>query len=321
MIFNVLFTRKCNLSCHYCNIVKDYENSPYKSVNKYEELPATVWMDFFNRMYDYFDGDVFFVLYGGEPTLYKDFDKLMSLLVEDEKLKYQYTIISNMTPFARVKISKYVDKLIGLTASVDPISVDHDRSLKSKEGYNYLIEQKKKHPEMDVVAEIVVDKTNYSQLPELVRDLSQNGIWSSISTIENAKNKYYDFAITDKEFLIDKDDQKKIREIIISLFKENYLVHAPEAILHTLSNPPMTTDCDVTDTLSIEPDGGLRLCLRIKGVESAKFTINDLPEKFEQFWKMCKIDKSNYCEGCTWTCPHMINVVHMDNKCIPPFAM
>jgi len=321
MIYNILLTRKCNLNCNYCSITKMDNMEQSLREKLLTELPEDDWLNFFQRMYKFYNGDVFFILYGGEPTLYKHFNSLITKLSKSE-LKYNYTVISNMTDIAKEKIDEVIDLLPGITASVDPVTeTDGDRFVKSQDGLKYLISQKKKHPNLDVVAEVVVDKTNYKQLPFLLTTLTNAGIWASISTIEYKVNSYYDFAgMKYNEFLfLSESDQRKLSDIIVNEVKRGKLIHAPEAVLNVLSKPVMGTDCSLTNTMTVEPNGQLRLCLRIRGYDIASYSINDIPDKFDSIMKTLRIEKRNFCQGCSWTCPHMVNVIHKDGKSVPTY--
>ena len=108
-IANILLTRRCNLSCDYCNIVKNYEHLPlqYERVEAFHELTGEQWMDIISRLKAN-NPDVFLILYGGEPTMYPDLDKVVKYCND---YNVAYTIISNNTKYARRKIYKIFDKL------------------------------------------------------------------------------------------------------------------------------------------------------------------------------------------------------------------
>ena len=312
MIVNALLTRKCNLDCKYCNIVKNYPDMPsmYPKVGSYKEIPGQDWLDFFVKLKQE-DPDLFVILYGGEPVLYKDFDFLVKNLYEQQ---IPFTVITNAT--LPDKILSNIDYIDGLTCSVDPIlfaedNYDQDRLSKSSAGLKLLTEVSEKYPEKDLVAEVVIDKRNWLYLPNTVKYLSQHGIWSSLSLIEGSKSKYYDFAAPlDSSLEIDNKTRQKLTDMIIDLiFKDKYLIHAPEAVLKTLNHVP-DKPCNVHTTLDIEPDGRMRLCLRIHGIATEKYTIYDYFEKKDQFKEARERDMRALCKGCSWTCKYMYNVVH-----------
>ena len=317
MIINALLTRKCNLRCAYCKIVR----------NNCKELPAKDWFDFLKRMQKFTNGNLFTILYGGEPTVYHDFDNLMSLVTDSD---LEYTVITNATEYARKKIEPWISKMKGLTSSVDPLmfiengDFDKDRLLKSNEGLSFLINGKEKNPEIDAVAEVVVDRYSYKGLPKLLEILSKYGIWASITIIENSKTKDYDFATCEDDQLMTEKELKELMQIITeAVFIKRLIIHAPEAIYTVASNGSMNSYCKpylpdgsknsspVNDeTITVDSDGTMRLCLRMHGKESNKFTMYDLPEKYNEFMEANNKDYRELCKGCSWTCPFMHNVIH-----------
>jgi MoaA/NifB/PqqE/SkfB family radical SAM enzyme len=315
MIINALLTRNCNLRCSYCNIIKDYPNKPfeYGKVTRFKTMPAEDWMNIFNKARDNFDPNVFILLYGGEPTLYQDFSKLVRMLHNDN---FEFSVITNATKLSKEIINPLLQEgvLKGLTCSVDPFTLTSDisRQTKSEMGLQLLIDSKRKFPNLDAVAEVVIDKNNYMLLPETVRILSQNGIWASISMIETQVTPYYDFASPCDNLLITDDIAKKLLRQLDYFKRKGRLIHAPEAFRKTLydfiNNKEKRSFCDLSkmDALTIEPNGEVRMCLRVSGTNlvNAKenFTKEALLKSFEE--------NKKYCQGCNWTCPFMVNVVH-----------
>ncbi len=102
-IVNWLLTRRCNLSCNYCNIVKDYVTSPYKSVFEYKENSLSDNKKIIDHIM-FINKNAFFILYGGEPTLYYELPELIDYMNEKN---CNYTIISNMTGIVRKKYMIY----------------------------------------------------------------------------------------------------------------------------------------------------------------------------------------------------------------------
>ena len=72
-IANHLITRRCNLSCEYCHLIRDYDNMPkcYHKINHFanNELYAIQWIDIIKKLVNN-NPQVFLILYGGEPFLY-----------------------------------------------------------------------------------------------------------------------------------------------------------------------------------------------------------------------------------------------------------
>lgn len=321
-IANVLLTRRCNLRCNYCNIVRNYLGKPseYPDMQYYidNEQPYQKWIEAFDRIHTN-NPDVFFILYGGEPLLYNDLDKLISYLKD---YGYNHTIISNNTPVIRKKIAELIDKvgpLPGFTASVDPELCmyldqlalrDDDAIRKTISGFEHLCYLKDNGLADDVVAEITVSKDNIQYLYKTVQILTNHGIYSSITTIDAQKSPYYDFsAVTTARDAVLKDiNTRLIFDKIIN--DKTLLVHMPQMLNDLYDILPCEMKCNIPSNVHnvcIDPDTSFRLCLRIRGTESPKITVADGIDKdsgklSDELINALQYDYDHYCKGCNHTC-------------------
>lgn len=322
-IANLLLTRRCNLNCDYCRFSgevdyitkpRDYSTSQYYFDN---EKSSEFWIDVIDRL-GKSNPNIFFILYGGEPFFYNGLIDVVKYLNNSE---FFYTIISNCTLTEKMKIFfnevKYVK---GFTASVDPgfwkenTMNDHEL-LKSKKGFEFLQYVIKENLTDDPVAEVTSDSLTICDLEETVKRLSDVGITSCINFVDIAKNNYYDFSsITNPVCLVDKD--KETEDIINRLISSNYKIHMKDTLLQKIYDIlPSNMDCNLDKNLhniTIDSDGTLRLCLRIKGIEVPKLSIKELIDKNGSCTKNYNIvkltykqDKLSLCKGCSWTCPIM----------------
>ncbi|MCK5018473.1 MAG: radical SAM protein [Candidatus Peribacteraceae bacterium] len=319
-IANFLLTRRCNLKCDYCRISgdidyvlkpSDYPDSEYYHKN---ECHIEYWIDI-ARLLKRNNPDVFILIYGGEPLLKKGLDKLITYLNEQE---IGYTIISNSTPEIRSKTEELfekVGKIRGFTSSIDPgywlEEGDSDEKYKSREGLKFLVENTKKGLIEDPVAEITVDSTNIMFLEETVQRLDALGIWSDITVIDIAKNNHYDFSsITNPQVLVPKDIE--VIELLSRLSESKYKIHMKELLLPMIANIlPAELHCEMgkngVDNITIEPNGELRLCLRIRGRYTPKFNALDIlsEKKQNDVMEAMQADYETLCDGCNWTCKLM----------------
>ena len=200
-IVNWLLTRKCNLTCDYCGIVRNYKHKPfsYPSMKHYikHEMPTEIVLGTLAKLKNH-NPDVYNIFYGGEPLLRPDLPDIINFC---NKNKIYYTIISNNTPEIQPLIKKLFDKtdyVEAFTSSVDPIfnelGVKEDRVKKSIEGLKRLKEIQDTGQVKDVVAEITVMKHNQHLLYQLISELSSEAIYSDITFVDIAKSKYYDFS-------------------------------------------------------------------------------------------------------------------------------
>jgi len=321
-IANLLLTRKCNLKCSYCRISgnMEYEDRPlsYPDRNHYftHERDTEYWIKCIDKLYNH-NKDIFLILYGGEIFLRDDVDIIVN---HCNDIGVNYTIISSCNTAIQPRIEEFfkkVEYVKGFSASIDPGAHNGDASidaiLKSQCGFHMLKSLISRNLVKDPVAEITVSSTNIHYLVDTVERLSYNGITSSITYIEPAKNEWYDFSsVSDSNLLVQKshDTYNTIRALVDS----NYKIHMKdELLLETYKYLPADMmDCGIDEKLhniTIDSDGRLRLCLRIRSEILSKIDSMDLLDEEgtinESVFNLYKLDKRSCCEGCIWTCPIM----------------
>lgn len=320
-ICNWLLTRKCNLSCSYCGIARNKDDKPetYPDLNYYlkNEMSTEYIKDSLLKIKNHND-ECFHIFYGGEPFLRKDLHEIINFCNDNN---IHYTIISNNTDEIQKHIKNNflnnVSKIQGFTASIDPLifdnNISNDIKEKSMAGYNGLIDMKKYCK--DVVAEITVMNENKKYLYDLVSKLHDEGINSDITFVDIVKTKYYDFSnIYDESLLVQRD--KELEKIFDKIINENLNVHMANTLLPEILNSlPSNLDCEIEKDLhniSIDADGSIRLCLRIKG--NTNTYINDI---FDQHGFLnpsietyLAWNKDEYCKGCNWTCMIMSKLIN-----------
>jgi len=312
-IVNLLVTRKCNLRCSYCGIVRNMKTLPktYPKMKHYydNEMSTKLILNFLEKLKNH-NPDAFVIIYGGEPILRSD---LFEIVQYCNDLKLGYTIISNNTIELQDKLDDLLNTVhvAGYTASIDPLiisdSTDVDRRVKSEQGLERLLQYK--YIIKDLVAEITVDKNNVPYLYDLVKKLSDLGINSDITFIDTAKSPYYDFSnINDPNLLI--KDTIEVKKIFDRIIKDNLDVHMAKSLLPKIVEAlPSKLDCKMEkdiNTICVDADGTMRLCLRIKGTSTPRVEIDKLfaqNGKLDPFFiDSIKTDKQNYCRLCNHTC-------------------
>jgi len=331
-IVNWLLTRKCNLSCDYCAIVRNYKNKPkeYPDMDHYiKNEMSTNYIINMLSLFKNHNSDAFHIFYGGEPLLRKDLPEIINFCNNNS---IHYTIISNNTKGVQplfTKLFHEVEYIQGFTSSVDPVfnsneDVGEDRVLKSIEGFKRLKEIKDAGLVKDVVAEITVMRYNVQYLYELVKSLNDVGINSDITFIDIAKNPYYDFAnISDPDLLVTRDEAFLPLK---NLIESDFNIHMKNKLLSKIYNYalPSNMNCEIDKKLhnvTIDADGSVRLCLRIRGVSTPSqikvqnlFDKNDI-KQISHFAHLCIIkDKEKYCQLCNHTCQLMSKIIDEENS-------
>ena len=330
-IANLLLTRRCNLRCSYCGLVQDLEDKPdeYPDIKYYHnnEISSREWINIIKRIRKN-NPKCFFILYGGEPFLYEQLYEIINYCnIED----LDYTIISNNTDVAYNRLQKlFKDKKIeyikGYTASVDPVIFDKEKSndirKKSENGLKRLIEIKQRYPRCDVVAEITVTKENIKFLNKTVQLLTKNNIYASITCIDQKKNKFYDFSsVKETDLLIEqKSNHKKIFSTLVKNAKnKKLLIHCPDLIMELYKKLPCNLYCNMDENIhniTIDSDGKIRTCLRIRGLKTPELNIeNAILENgiiSDNFKFAMKEDLKVCCENCNWTCILMSQLFNYD---------
>jgi len=340
-IVNWILTRKCNLSCAYCAIVKDYIHKPkeYPDMKHYikNEMSVTSILNALAK-FEKHNPDCFHIFYGGEPMLKAGLSEIIKFCHRHD---IHYTIISNNTKEVQPLVKKLVrdvGNLKGYTASIDPILVApeldplSDRLKKTQQGFDFLLWMKEYCN--DVVAEVTVMKDDQHLIYPLVKKLSDSGINSDITFIDIAKNDYYDFSnITAAGNLI--EPSPTISDQFMKMISDEDLdIHMKRSLLPAIFNIlPSNMDCKLEDNLhnvTIDADGSVRLCLRIRGVDTPKYVhVSDLLDSEGQINKVAHRliakDKEKYCELCNHTCLLMskiiddgnldpVDLVHLDRR-------
>ena len=327
-IVNWLLTRKCNLNCHYCAIVKDYDSKPedYPDMAYYHknEMGTQMILNALAKFANH-NPDCFHIFYGGEPLLRKDIAEIIEFC---HRHAIHYTIISNNTgnvTTLRDALIVNVGKLKGFTASIDPIFINDDvrssdRYRKSIEGLNSLMQIKDLCD--DVVAEITIMNEDIPYIHEAVKRLSHEGINCDVTFVDIAKSEYYDFSnLSDEGNLVEKNEELAyqlmniLSDDTIDVHMKNYLIPAIYKIL------PSDMDCEIEKDLhnvTIDADGSVRLCLRIRGVLTpTNVGVNDLLDSNGNLNKIAHRliiqDKENLCERCNHTCQLMSKYLNDKN--------
>jgi hypothetical protein len=230
------------------------------------------------------------------------------------------------------------DEIKGYTASIDPIVMESndkiratDRFKKSQHGFKKLVELSKNKKIKDLVAEMTVCKDDVEYISETIYELKMYDIATDITFVDVAKNSYYDFSNVrgDRSSLV--EPSIKLARELIQAIDWDFNVHMPELYEKVFEILPSNLDCGLDNNIhniTIDADGSMRLCLRIKGIATPRLKANKVIQNgiispiLEEF---ITEDKNRLCKGCNWTCVLMSqmleegssnvnSLVHLDKR-------
>ncbi|MEM5866359.1 MAG: radical SAM protein [Candidatus Aenigmatarchaeota archaeon] len=299
---HILLTRKCNLRCEYCGIVRNIP--PFLTKN----LSLSFWERVVNHLFN-LNPNVFPIFYGGEPLL--SFDGKFSTFLKFVKFlnstKNHYAIHSNSTLLSEEKIKNLAK--VGLrnwTVSCD-FTKNISGSIKKKEmaGLWALEKFSKVSKNIELYLVITLTKYNIDNIEGAVESFGKR-FWFEITLLDWKRNRFYDFSSFENVTnLIPKISKVKVLgRKLIRFKKEGFLIHNTDLWLKSMYKyVDSGFICKKPYySLTIDSDGKLRLCYRIRGVRLPNFSIFDLPEKEKEILKAYKEDLKMCCLGCNWDC-------------------
>jgi len=323
-----LMTRNCQLNCSYCRLSANinYDDKPedYHSRSYFNENQLSVdqWIDMTDKFIKQ-NPNVFFLIMGGEPLMYKGIEKLINHL---NNLNHPYTIVSNCLAKMPGKLEEFFEKVgyvHGFTASVDPSGDmnNMDSNLKSQLGFNVLVDLVKKGKVKDPMAGITVTNKTIHNLPPLIKRLSDEGICSDINFIDYPKNKWYDFAdLGCKDDLVQPTDE--VKKIIDDLMNSDYKIFMKDLGLTSelFKTLPTNINCQMKvgniHGLVVDADGKLRTCLRIRGKYTPDKSAFDWFNNQDEVERVISQDIKELCDFCQHSCYYISGIFGdaLDNK-------
>lgn len=308
----IYLTRGCPMHCEYCSIRK---------TTLERELSVPEW----KRVFDIFKklGCEFNLILGNETMMLED--GLVDIVKYLHEQNTHYALYSTCPSELFDKLKEPLAKagLKNLSSGFDSLRRDDSIGIKSRRGFEGMLEMKKRIEGLDTQGTITLSKINLDEVVDLFRILTKNGIWGAVNSIHWDKDGKYDF-FPPKEFLKDFiiDDREKFLALCGELkelaIKGEIMVQNPPEYFDALAKYglDMSWHCTKPYIITVDADGQLRLCGYRRGTEVPKFSIFDLEDekKFEEYKKVWK-EESQKCPGCFWSYFWMAeNFIFTDQK-------
>ncbi len=290
-------TRRCNLSCSYCNIIK----------KRFErELNINEWKEAVSILDNL--GIKYLKIMGGEPTIVKGLNELIRFI--DRKTDIDVAIFSNSI-ISEKKLSDLINAgMENYITSIEMIKpklrLSGDILKKSNKGLETLMFLKKMNLK-SLSANIVVGRHNIKEVPETIDFLSKMGVYSTLSPIHTGKEGFWEFRSKESEFRLTNKDIRLVEEMserLLDMKREGLLISNSYSFLKSWPKHTINLDwnCINPPVLWVDSDGKMMCCCDIRG-DTSRMSIFDLmnKENHEKLVESLKED-ARKCPGCFYNC-------------------
>jgi len=304
---SVYLTRKCNLACQYCKIIKTVLP---------DELTTEQWIEAFDILDSL--GIRFVNIAGGEPTILKGLGDMIRHLNDNTGMRY--SLVSNSV-FNRRKLDELVDAgLKTFVASIDVLEHD-ERDLgnlrKSGAGLK-MLETLQARGVPELCGNIVINGRNIRNVMSVVRYLNDHGFWTSICPIVWGKGDQWDeVEKADESYRLTEKHRGMLKEIadeLLEMKRQGARILATEGYIRNMTTWGIHCDwkcyrerkSPYPPRLFIDADGSIMSCINFRGRTVAKYSIFDFrdPGVYDRYISEWWDDVAD-CEGCYWSTMYM----------------
>lgn len=299
---SIYLTRRCNLKCQYCKIIKT-------------ELSRELTIDEWIEVIDILDslGVRFVNIAGGEPTIVDGIGRLIRHL---NTTAIEYSIVSNSV-FNDRRLKEIVDAgLKAYVASIDVIEGDGDGvgHLRKSSAGMQMLERLKAMGVPYLCANIVISGRNIENVMDVVRYLVEQGIWVNVCPIIWGKgDNWAEIEKNDEAYRLKEEHRERLKDISSELLfikrhgglilpTESYLTGIPCYGVDLNWKCFSCEDKTPPPRIIVDADGALMTCINMRGKVSEGFTIFALKDKeryktfIEEWWR-----DARSCSGCYWS--------------------
>lgn len=306
--FRFYVTRRCNMRCRMCNV---WKHADPRSEMGLEQIARVV--DEIRKT-----GVRYVVLTGGEPFLRRDLPEIVSMF---DRAGFLIRVQTNAGPQVTEEILDAVIRTsrgrLDLTVSLDtldPEAQDHICNFKGvvESTMRVLRMAVQKLPKSMINANIVVNRLNIGEIPEIVRTLDAMRIWSNPSPINMPSPAGQDMLLQrfDKELAFSLADARLIDKTfdeLVRMKEKGYRIGHSEKFLRESAHFLTTgekkwPECEAGILyFSVFPDGSVYPCDELYPIGNA------LSGNFAEHYKSAEYRKKVQalhasCEGCFYGC-------------------
>ena len=275
----IILTRKCNLSCNYCNVI----NQNYKDIgfNKWKKE-----IECFNKF-----NVTHISLQGGEPTEYRDLFKVIRYI--KRKSKATVSLVTNGIKV--IKDENYRKELS--RTGIDSITISINKKSEIKK-----IKKISKDSKI-VIVNTMISSDNVLDIPSIIKGIAKyKKIFSNLIIIQKEEN-LFSKKKNIKKIPYGKDIKKVSKELIYLKFKGYPILNSFEYLKRmNLYVSGINWKCKshaFNRFFALNNNGQIMVC---QGTKPTGFFLSSLDKKnIKEFRK--KVKKISYdCEGCLYDC-------------------
>jgi MoaA/NifB/PqqE/SkfB family radical SAM enzyme len=205
----------------------------------------------------------------------------------------------------------YDCNLRSLTTSYDMVSLDSSSDTKSNLALKTIDMFRSFGPVRDVAVVATLTKKNYKELPETIKKMSDNNIWTFFDLIHADRGQPGSkVKNTNLDLMFSPDDFKRLFDVlhfVLHLKKDGYLCHASEIFINKIieqQSNVYTWNCAKEDNfpawVTVDCDGTVYPCDDFNFPMDEFFPVWQIYDKWKEFssvWQKNILDK---CPGCCW---------------------
>ncbi len=305
----VLWSRRCPLSCSYCAMPDGRSNTP-----SLEEWKRGI--DNLRTL-----GCGFAAFYGAEPLA--DFTKLPQVVGYAESIGIHTTVItSGVVPLFHEKLQQLIDcGARSLTMSYDVLSLDKSSKAKSTAAMSLCgLSWFREHcPSCrDIAVVVTLSRKNYKAVPEAIRHLSAMGIWAFFDIIHPNRGQVGSKCRNTEgtsELMFRVEDWAPLRAVlaeVLSMKTKGFLCHTScefvEVMNQHISDMGKLSygwHCGRDDArvfpswVTVDCDGKVGMCDDFRPVYAEPVFLWQLAGRWGSFVKQSR-GLVQQCPGCLW---------------------